>query len=548
MADPEADGDWRTEQFAADALHQLKSLAKTLAARPDPKVEAIAGYFAADGRLQALRPGRLESTSIGDIRVARARANDAGDAGQLGIAEAFTSLLAPHYGADDLRIDVKVIGVRASEQDRLQTEVLFQASSAASGTRVQQNAQWSVEWIAAGHDADPMIRDIRVERFDEITCPRPLMTDCTRGVIASSEDWSPQLALGCEYWYGRIDAVGEINFMGHNGIAVGDVNGDGRDDLYVAQGTGLPNKLFVQKLNGTVEDVAPEAGVAWLDDTKGVLLVDMDNDGDEDLLCAIGPSIVYCQNDGTGRFAVKASVRAGAPAGFYSLAAGDYDNDGDLDIYACCYVKLRYGVSVPIPFEDANNGPANYLLRNDLPRGFTDVTRQTGLDANNSRFSLAATWIDYDDDGDLDLYVANDFGRNNLYRNDGGRFTDVAAQAGAEDQAAGMGVAWSDYDLDGDLDLYVSNMYSSAGRRVAYQSRFMAGQTADARRGAQRHGLGNTLLANHGDGTFRDVSDQAGVRMGRWSWGSRFVDLNGDGFDDIVVPNGFLTNERKDDL
>ncbi|MCH7813967.1 MAG: VCBS repeat-containing protein, partial [Planctomycetes bacterium] len=170
------------------------------------------------------------------------------------------------------------------------------------------------------------------------------------------------------------------------------------------------------------------------------------------------------------------------------------------------------------------------------------------LAANNARFSLAASWFDYDGDGDSDLYVANDFGPNGLYRNDGGRFVEVAAQAGAEDQAAGMGVTFADFDLDGDVDLYVSNMFSSAGQRIAFQPRFMSDRAPSDLLGVRRHALGNTLLANRGDGTFEDVSDRTGVRMGRWAWGAMFVDLNNDAYDDLVVPNGFLTNRVKDDL
>jgi hypothetical protein len=192
------------------------------------------------------------------------------------------------------------------------------------------------------------------------------------------------------------------------------------------------------------------------------------------------------------------------------------------------------------------------MWRNDRQWRFTNVTKQAGLDVNNRRFSFACAWEDFDNDGDQDLYVANDFGRNNLYRNDEGRFIDVAAEAGVEDISAGMSVNWGDYDNDGWMDLYVSNMWSSAGNRIAYQSRFLG---ARADRGTladfQRHARGNSLFRNlsrNGEPTFRDVSIEAGVTMGRWAWSSRFVDINNDSWEDLIVANGNITQEDTSDL
>ncbi|MEE3198684.1 MAG: VCBS repeat-containing protein, partial [Planctomycetota bacterium] len=180
---------------------------------------------------------------------------------------------------------------------------------------------------------------------------------------------------------------------------------------------------------------------------------------------------------------------------------------------------------------------------------FTDITKESGLDQNNRRFSFAAAWEDYDQDGDADLYVANDFGRNNLYRNDGNlRFTDVAGEKNAEDSASGMSVSWSDYDRDGVMDLYVSNMFSAAGRRVTSQQLFKPGASALVRKRLQRFARGNTLLRGRKDAAFSDESLQANVNMGRWAWASSFVDLNADGWDDLVVANGYITTEDTGDL
>jgi hypothetical protein len=201
-----------------------------------------------------------------------------------------------------------------------------------------------------------------------------------------------------------------------------------------------------------------------------------------------------------------------------------------------------------MPYYDATNGGKNALLRNEGGLQFEDVTERVGLDQNNTRFSLAAAWDDYDLDGDPDLYVANDFGRNNLYRNDDGRFVDAAAEAGVEDISAGMSASWGDYNNDGRLDLYVSNMFSSAGNRVTYQRKFSADRDDQIVEDIRRHARGNSLFENAGDGAFRDISIDANVTMGRWAWASSFADVNNDGWQDLLIANGFITNEDVDDL
>ncbi|MCK6484978.1 MAG: VCBS repeat-containing protein [Phycisphaerae bacterium] len=556
LVDPRGD-DWLSETQGEYARQQLGRLNRMLVDRRGLDPAGAGELFEPSCAIDDLRPGGGQELSIGAMRLRRVPGDLAGsdaprDAGRPTAPRdpvaAFRSLMTPHRGGEAMQMELKIVRVEPAAEGSFATEVVYHAFSRTVERRVQQNARWRIRWTSGETPDRPRIAAIEIGPFEEIAAPAAPFADCTRAVIRDDATWSPQLAHGCDYWWGRIDSLGEINFMGHNGIAVGDVNGDGLDDVYVAMGTGLPNKLLVQQPDGSVRDVAAAAGVDWLDDTKGVLLIDVDNDGDEDLVLAMGPSIVFCLNDGTGRFVTAGAMRSQNPAAFYSLAAADYDGDGDLDIYGCRYVEVQYGVSVPTPFQDASNGPPNMLLRNDWPRGFADVTDEVGLGQNNRRFSTAAGWADYDGDGDPDLYVSNDFGRNNLYRNNGGKFVDVAAQAGVEDQAAGMGVSWSDFDLDGDLDLYVSNMYSGAGNRIAYQPRFMAGEDAGTRDGVQRHTQGNSLLVNQGDGTFRERGDEAGVRMGRWAWGARFVDFDNDGYEDIVCPNGFLTNAYEDDL
>ena len=239
----------------------------------------------------------------------------------------------------------------------------------------------------------------------------------------------------------------------------------------------------------------------------------------------------------------------------FTLSAADYDADGDLDIFVCNYSPQsvpdagRFGL--PVPFHNATNGGPNMLLRNDGDWTFTDATAETGLDVNNNRWSYAAGWEDFDNDSDLDLYIANDFGHNNLYRNDDGRFADITEQANAVDANFGMSVAWGDYDRDGWMDVYIANMFSSAGNRITFQQQFSQQRSGTDLQQLQRLARGNTLLKNNGDPDsprFEDVSEQASTTMGRWSWGSLFADINNDGWQDLLVTNGFLTHDASGDL
>ena len=348
--------------------------------------------------------------------------------------------------------------------------------------------------------------------------------------------------------------------MGVPGIAVADVDGDGRDDLYLCQNGGLPNRLFLQNEDGSVREVSAGWGVDWLDASRGVLLVDLDNDGDRDLAVATVGNLVLAENiDGT-RFEIRGALPVGDDT--TSLAAADYDRDGKLDLYCCVYrhdqvseggrAEVMINSGATFVQHDATNGGPNSLFRNLGGFAFEDVTSPIGLDGNNSRYSFAAAWEDFDNDGDLDLYVANDYGRNNLYRNDttpgGGLvFKDIAAGGVEENSAFGMAVTWGDYDRDGWMDLYVSNMWSAAGNRVTFQQKFKA-DAPEVKKRLQGFAQGNTLLMNNREGGFSAVPDAAGAALGRWAWGTRFADINNDGWSDLVVANGFMSGGGSGDL
>jgi tetratricopeptide (TPR) repeat protein/peroxiredoxin len=220
-----------------------------------------------------------------------------------------------------------------------------------------------------------------------------------------------------------------------------------------------------------------------------------------------------------------------------------------LDIYFCLYIYYQGTdqYKYPSPYCDAENGPPNFMMRNNRDGTFRDVTAESGLDRNNTRYSFCCGWSDYNRDGWPDLYVVNDFGRKNLYRNNGdGTFTDVAPQAGVEDVGAGMSVCWFDYDNDGAEDLYVADMWSAAGLRISTQEVFQKDVPEEVRARYRKHAMGNSLFRNDGEGvTFQDRSLSSGVEMGRWSWSSDAWDFDHDGFSDLYITNGMISGPAR---
>jgi hypothetical protein len=446
-----------------------------------------------------------------------------------------------------MRVAFKIFQVEPSAAAIL-TRAYCQVAARTASHSLQQNAIWTCEWKRPEAGSPPLLQSIRVSDYEEIAATGEqgaLFADCTAHLLGGNPSYLEQLIYPLDHWREILDWRFGLDFVGSHGLAVGDVNGDGLEDVFFCETGGLPNRLFVQQPDGTARDVSSASGVNYLEPTHSALLIDLDNDSDQDLVLAAGRFILMLENGGAGRFerrAVHASMSVAR-----SMAAADFDRDGALDIYVCGYFPREtaadsVGLGRPMPYHDANNGGRNYLLANRRNWTFEDITEAVGLEMNNRRFSYAAAWEDYDNDGDLDLYVANDFGRNNLYRNDGGRFVDVAASAGVEDIAAGMSVSWGDYNRDGLADLYVGNMFSSAGMRITYQRQFKEGVSNSTRALYQRHARGNSLFENAGDGTFRDVSFEAGVTMGRWAWSSNFVDINNDGWEDLLVANGMVTS------
>src|SRR4029077_547501 len=203
----------------------------------------------------------------------------------------------------------------------------------------------------------------------------------------------------------------------------------------------------------------------------------------------------------------------------------------------------------PAPYFDARNGPPNFLFQNEGNATFRDRTQEAGLNVDNDRYSFACAWGDCNADGWPDLYVANDFGRSNLYRNNGdGKFIAVSGEAGVEDVGAGMSASWFDFNNDGNQDIYVANMWSAAGQRVSEQKIFHEKDPANIRELYRKHARGNSFYRNQGNGKFQNVSSTAGVEMGRWAWSSDAWDFDHDGYSDLYIANGYISGPDSREL
>lgn len=331
------------------------------------------------------------------------------------------------------------------------------------------------------------------------------------------------------------------------GVGFIDYNNDGWIDIFLVNGStleaerkkinGASDRLYRNNGDGTFTDVTEQAGVKDSSWGMGVCVGDVNNDGFDDLYVTnFGPNVLYLNNrDGTFRDFSRES-KTDDPAWSSSAAFGDYDRDGDLDLYVSNYLEFDVGRlpqdsplcryrGIKVQCGPRGLVPAPDRFYENLGDGrFIDVTAKSGIARAKPYYGLGVVWGDYDNDADLDIFVANDSTPNYLFRNNGDKtFEEVALLAGvalSEDgrEQAGMGVDFADYDNDGDLDLTVTNFSEDY----------------------------NTLYRNEGDGSFSDISYAVGFGEVTWpflGWGTQFVDLDLDGWQDLVVANGHVYPE-----
>jgi enediyne biosynthesis protein E4 len=330
------------------------------------------------------------------------------------------------------------------------------------------------------------------------------------------------------------------------GVALIDYDRDGWPDVYFTNAPGIDmalagkkarSALFHNNHDGTFTDVTEKAGVGYPCWAMGASIGDFDNDGWPDLLVTCFGGIVLYHNNHDGTFSnVTTQAGLSSDSGWATGAAfGDYDGDGWSDLFVAHYVDLdlkdlpEFGSKPTCQYHGINvqcgprglKGSPDALYHNNGNGTFTEVSKAAGVDDAQKFFGLTALWCDFNNDGLLDLFVANDGEPNYLYRNDGnGHFTDVALDAGVAvnvdgSEQANMGVALGDYEHKGLFSLAISH----------FSDEYAA------------------LFRNNGALNFTDVSYASGIARGTTpyvGWGDAFFDLDNDGWPDLIIVNGHV--------
>lgn len=384
------------------------------------------------------------------------------------------------------------------------------------------------------------------------------------------------------------------HLLNGSGVAVGDINGDGRADIYFC-GLNGSNVLYKNLGNWKFEDITLAAGVACLDQfSTGAALADIDGDQDLDLLVTTlgGPNYVFL-NDGLGNFTdVTKTAGLEGNSGATSMALADIDGDNDLDLYVANYkkstVKDHYlpqdlefnrvvkkigkGYEIVEEFQEHYTvgffnstmlmryefAEPDKLYLNDGEGHFSQVSFTEGRFLNEegspikelNDWGLTVRFQDIDEDGDPDLYICNDFeSPDRIWLNDGtGNFQAIPKLSLRNTSWATMGIDFSDIDRDGDLDFFLLDMLSTTHQRRKAQKVNGAPVpheigTIDNRPQYSR----NTLFLNRGDGTYAEIAQFSGVHASEWSWSPLFLDVDLDGYEDILIGTGHFYDALNSD-
>jgi enediyne biosynthesis protein E4 len=345
------------------------------------------------------------------------------------------------------------------------------------------------------------------------------------------------------------------------GVAVGDINNDGLQDIYFT-GNMVSSKLYLNKGNLPAgqaglkfEDITERAKVGTSTWANGVAMVDINQDGFKDIYVSVGGTAYTPENQRANLLFInnkdETFTESAAQYGLADTGYGiqstffDYDRDGDLDMYLLRNAFVDHSRNIPKPKAVHGEGISNdKLFRNNGNLTFTDVSIEAGIQIEG--FGLGVTVSDINDDGWPDVYVSNDFITNDLLwiNNQDGTFTNKAGQYLKHQTFNGMGNDVADYNNDGLVDIVVLDMLPEDNKRWKLTPR---GSSYDEYQNGLRTGyepqyVRNTLQLNNGNGTFSEIGQLAGMEATEWSWSALFADYDNDGWKDLFITNGY----RKD--
>ncbi len=407
-------------------------------------------------------------------------------------------------------------------------DIVFRVTGYRDDAGYEDQGEMQVEFSRTGADRHWQMRRLRLLRLETLEAPRLFSPEA---LVPEAPPVDTPLTAFVDYFA--------------QGLSVVDIDGDGDTDVFAPTRFSSP-RVFLNAGARRFTEAGDALGFGKVLGARSAYFFDFDNDGDQDALVLTAARLhLFEQRD--GRF-VDVSAASGfdriSTTGLTGATVADFDNDGLLDFYVANYGDLA--ASPVMDYFDSRRGFKNQLFRNTGGGRFAMITRPAGLDLDNGRWTFAALAFDYDRDGWQDLYVVNDYGPNQLFRNRGDlTFEDVTESAGVTDFGNGMGVSLGDLDNDGVEDLYVSNMISHAGKRMAGSADF-PGEESDRERLA-RFAKGNTLLLGAGDGGFREVETPE-LSDAKWAWGNVLFDYDNDGDLDVYVANGMYTNLMRKDV